>query len=263
MLVLLGMLFGAYLAPALTRTELHASKVDVLVRPITLDPLGVTRADQLISLDTEAVVVRSDSVLSAVKVILDNAVSVKDLRNKIAVSAVPGSQVLSVSFTGSSDNAERGAAAVAEAYLTQRAVEAGQVIEAERSQLEGQIGRTQDRFSELAGRIGELSRNDPQRVAVEAELNSAVNEGAALQLRLNALERVQIDPGKAVSRPTEPESTGLPRDAMALGGALTGMVLALGLTLVLDRVTPQLHRVRRPRAERLMDVVPAIEGEVS
>lgn len=259
--MLLGMLSGGFLAPALTRTELRTSKVDVLVKPITLDPLGVTRADQLISLDTEAVVVRSDSVLIAVKSILDDAVSVKDLRHKIAVSAVPGSQVLSIRFTGSSENAQRGVAAVAEAYLTQRAVEASRVIEAERSQLEGQIRRTQDRFSELAGRIGDLARNDPQRVAVEAELNSAVSEGASLQLRLNALERVQIDPGKGVSRPTEPESTGLPGGAMALGGALTGMVLALGLTLILDRVSPQPHPARRPRGDRLIDAVPAIEGE--
>jgi capsular exopolysaccharide synthesis family protein len=251
---------GAGLGYSLASTPMYSAAAEVLVRPLSLDPLD-TGTDEL-SMETEREVVLSMAVGEIVARRL-GAPSPQALLEHVEVEIPTESRVLEIIYSDPDpDRAWRAAGAFAEAYLqfrTRQAVNSALRV----------MSDIQRRIEALEGELEAINEVIAAETPGSAEHQNAVFRREVIAARLTVLETQQasistpsLDPGSVIGRrrPTEPSSPGYLLN-LALGlffGGFIGVVAAF----IRDRMDDRIRGTReleRSASAPILATVPTVQ----
>lgn len=214
----------------------YESRSVVQVKPIdqSTDERGRTRE---VDTTSEAQRLRSTEVAARAAEIMGTGATPGELLGAMAVTAVPDSSVLEISWTGTTpEEAQKGAQAFAKAFLSDRLQRGQEQYKTEAASLRDQIVklRQQDQVQtrQLARSAG------AEAAAVRAERQLTRNQLSALSERLTAttIAAANIDPGSIVTNAEKPGSAATPKATLYLpGGLAIGLLLGLVTAVVRDR----------------------------
>lgn len=202
---------------------------------MTVEPLT---ADGQVSMETEQVIVTSNSVLERALPELPRF-SLQSLKQAVTVVVPRNSNALQI--TASADRpatAARAANAVAEAYRDNRIDSAHNADAAAIQDLTGRIGA-------LQSKLAVLPKNSPDAASLRSELTT-------LQDQVTALDAHTIYPGELVSRATRPTSPSTQSLAVFVtGGLVLGLIAGFFLAVLVDRVRVEMAIAAAKQARRI------------
>lgn len=243
MFVVTGLLIGLALAVGQPREFSAVSRVALTPQESVAAPEDAPQALLLVSLDSDAQLLESTSVLGAAAATLDWHVTAVGLTNGLIVSAVPNSRVLIVRYDNPvATRAIDGCNAIVTAFLKARAAAAGQRSATARASLEQQISDVSAQLFALqatASAPGENVLADQlQRAALNAQLED-------LRINLAQLPSETSDPGIVVS-PARQRGSG--QRSMATATVTSGILLGLIVGLLSGRLSDFRTSARRRQA---------------
>jgi uncharacterized protein involved in exopolysaccharide biosynthesis len=258
-LVVTGLVLGLVFAISQPVVYSAVSRIALTPQEAVAAPEPDVGAPRLVSLDSDAQLLASTSVLAAAAASLSFPATADALAEELIVSAVPNSRVLIVRLEDSvAAHALEATDAIVTAFLTARAAAAESRSSAARASLTTQIDDVTERLVELQGGAGTGSISFLADQLEERQLNAQLDD---LRAALAALPTAEADPGLVVS-PARQRGAG--QRPMAAGtvaaGVLLGLVSGLGLAWLSDRSRPRRLRTRadaRPGAGRARHVLPS------
>jgi Mrp family chromosome partitioning ATPase len=217
----------------------YVATCDVLVLPLRTDLTQTSNSGSVavVNLDTEAQLVRSAQVLSAVRAELGPLRTTAQLADDVRVTAPASTTILSLGFPASSPaEARRGALAFAHAYLASRTVEGKEVIDARKRSLQVNIDALQTELQRVAP-TAEFSDNPVDQALAEARRDVLMRQLNSVTSKLQRLATTPLEPGQIIREPalpTRPESP-VP-ELVGPSGVMAGILVGLGLAGVRERL---------------------------
>ncbi len=258
-ILLVGAMAGLFAAIAITAIQprSYTATTSVLVRQVGPD------TSARVNLDTEAQLVHSAVVASQAKQLMRSSETTTDLLDAVSVQVPPNSQVLEVAYEASKPEASQaGSHAFAQAYLDVRAATAKRNLDTQVAALRQQIADLNKQLTPLAGKLGTLPANSPERQRAEAELGVLTNQLSSLNSRLSPLLATTVDPGAIISDATLPTKPTSPNKMLNLASGLgAGLLLGFALALLLDRLDTRVRRVRDLEERIGLQVLLAVPGK--
>lgn len=217
-----------------TRPVVYTGQAEVLVDP-GQSSSGL-RADQLVSVETEARLIASASIAAIARRQMEGQVSIPILLEHVSVESTPESLVLDISFTASTPRlAADWANAFAEAYLSYRRDRAEEALAEERGVLEQMMDElaiqrdAENEFLESATPGSLESRNAESRRDI---LNNRI---AIVAAQLTQIP-VTVHPGEVILPATPPTAPSSPKHPINLAlGLFLGLFTGIGAAFVRDR----------------------------
>jgi Mrp family chromosome partitioning ATPase/capsular polysaccharide biosynthesis protein len=223
--------------------EFRAS-TSVLVLPTDRN---ATNNNDGINLDTEAQLVTStDTAVAAAEILDEPSSQAQELAEQVAISVPPNSDILDITFTGSSAaEARAGSAAFAQAYLAQREAAAETARSAEQEGLQTRIDELGTQLDDALGAVSRLEEGSAGRRRASAQANLLNNQIAGLTSQLNQISTANSTPGRVVTEATAPTSQSGPDPLVVLAaGAVLGLLLGAGVAGLRNRAD---DAIRRPQ----------------
>ena len=240
-LALTGMALGV--AAGLRRAEAHTANASILISPLDGNPYYPSgRGDDLINLETEAQLLASDPVATAVAERLGDPGEPADLLDGLAVRVPPNTQILNIAYTARSDAiAVQRAQGFAEAYLDFRKKRSEDVARAKTERIQSQINNQNKSLSTLVTRANR--ETDPARkVLLQEQIGSVTTQIGELQAQLAELQTGAVDPGQVITPASIVGQSTLRALLMyAVVGTMLGLVLALAAVIIRARSENRIH----------------------
>jgi succinoglycan biosynthesis transport protein ExoP len=212
----------------------------VLISPLDGNPYSTNgRGDDLTNLQSEAALVQADTVEQVVRQKLRSAD-----RSRVSVTVPPNTQVLQISYTGSSATAARdGAQAFANGYLTYRTQRAQSVLDARANKLREQEKKVQQELATATKRLTTASAT--QKSFFRQRITAYNNQLGVIDEQNNDIAATPVNPGSVIT-PAQPPSGSLTTRAATFGGAglAVGLFAGLLIALALERSDRRLRDVR-------------------
>ncbi|QIG44397.1 hypothetical protein G5V58_17875 [Nocardioides anomalus] len=228
---------GGYLYAG-SQVPVYTSTSRVLVDPSVGNPYvpspSSVRQDELASLETEAQVVRSEEVLSAVLPQFPG-LSLGALQRNVQVVIPPNTQVLDITFASEQQNLTQPVAdAVAKAFLANRARRSDEVNQTRISRVES---RTNAVMEDLRRATADAQSDNAATALYNEQLSGALrNELVSLRAQRTALENSESPTGDVIGPAGAGKSAeGLTATVVPLGVALVGLALGCLLAVLLER----------------------------
>lgn len=249
-----GLSGAAAVAWARHRQGEHVATAVIMLHPLegnAYSPGG--RGDDLVNLETEAQVLRSDAVARAVLDQLGAKGQPSDLLAAVSVVVPPNTQLLQITARGSDDmTAVARASAFADVYLRFRRSRTESAVYERTSRLEELVSLREGERDAALKRLDKLAAAAPERELIEQQVQEVVVQISSLRAQLAAAQAVGLDPGQLVT-PGQVVSAGPWADPVR-----SGLVAAcLGALLVLSVAVA---RARRPADLGLTDLAEGGEG---
>lgn len=219
-------LMGAY---SFSKAPMYTAQTTVIVQPAATSL--TYRPDQLVSLDTEARIVRSAPVATLAKEALGWELSIPMLLKRVDVEITPDTLVLDIFFTdGQPADAAAGADAFAKAYLKYKTDRAVDAAVAQRSQVQTTIDGLVDRREKLDRALDNSIPGTTVYQDAQTERDSVNGNIAVLESQLASISTA-TDPGEIILPATPPAAPSSPKHPLdiAMGfffGAFVGVILA-------------------------------------
>jgi capsular polysaccharide biosynthesis protein/Mrp family chromosome partitioning ATPase len=233
----------------LTTSKTYTATTSVLVKPTgpAVVPSNATSsvvAKTGINLDTEAQLVKSQSVSTAAGQLLKSPLTWRKLAENVTVTVPPNTTVLDISYdAGRAKGAAAGAQAVATAYLKYRVADADRSAKLARSVVQQQINQLLVQLQTTTAKIASLPTNSPDRALAQANQSALVSQISTQQGQLAQLAAPSNDVGSIVSAAAIPGKASTPVLPLDLAsGLMLGLLVGLALALFRDRAD---HRIRR------------------
>jgi capsular exopolysaccharide synthesis family protein len=223
-------LVGAY---SFTRTPVYTGHAAVVVTPPDSTSF---RPDQLVSLDTEARIVKSAPVARIAERTLQFPLTITKLLDRVNVTTSPDSLVLDVFFDDPSPHqAAAGANAFANAYLEYKVEQAESAsadkrtqIQARLTELESSLNVVEHQISEAQSGSAKMADLQTQRETLNAQIGVLTTQLASIATDLN--------PGEILLGADVPTSPSSPKHALNLAlGLFAGLFLGGVAAFVRDR----------------------------
>jgi hypothetical protein len=225
----LGALLGQRLASASTATA------TILVNPLDGNPFSTRGSgDDLINLETEAQLVRSEEVGTLVQREIGGGVTVAELLQDVEVTIPPNTQILQIDYdAASADEAARRAQAFADNYLAYRQSRAEGLITNQTRRIDEQIAQRSQEQTDLARRLNKADPDSTQANVLRVQLEAVTTQLNQLQARSAELQAGSTNPGQIVTPAAVPP--------VGLFGswplyALVGLLLGLATGALLARL---------------------------
>ena len=251
-LAALGTALGA--AAGLRRAESHAAGASILVSPLTGNPFSPGgRGDDLLNLETEAQLMRSDVVARAVAAkIGDRVTSTAGLLTGLDVSVPANTQILTIEYTADSDIVAVGRAqGFAEAYLDYRQARAEQVVKSRTERIQDQVDSQNKTLSNLVARSN-VETNVANRNLLREQINGVTTQIGQLQAQVAELQTGSVDPGDVITPAAVVGGSPLGVVSLyALAGLLAALAIGLGVVVVRARAENRIHYADDIRASGL------------
>lgn len=185
----------------------HEATAAVLVSPLEGNPFSPSGSgSELVNLETEAQLVRSDAVAADVIADLDLALTPPELLEDISVEVPPNTQILQITARHeSAAEAQTRAQAVADSFLQFRQDRARTAAGIRADQLTEQISEQQQELDARTTRLGDLDPNSGRAVLLRQQVVEATTQLGELRAQLAALQATRADPGEVVTPATLPE----------------------------------------------------------
>ena len=212
----------------------------VLISPLDGNPYSTNgRGDDLTNLQSEAALVQADAVEQVVRQKLRGAD-----RSRVSVTVPPNTQVLQITYTGSSATAARdGAQAFANGYLTYRTQRAQSVLDARSNKLREQEKKVQQELATATKRLTAASAT--QKSFFRQRITAYNNQLGVIDEQNNDIAATPVNAGSVIT-PAQPPSGSLTTRAAMFGGAglAVGLFAGLLIALALERSDRRLRDVR-------------------
>lgn len=242
--VLLGVLAAGVFTAAQPRS--YTSSTQVLVTPTGVNDDAVvanarTRAE--INLDTEAQLLTSTAVVQAAAEMLNTDLTLPQLADRVRASVPPNTEVLTITFTGSTPRAaQAGADAFAVSYLDNRRQAAADQLAGRQATRRAQVETLTTNLKEVSAGFAALPPNSLDRSVAEAQISSLSAQIAVLTAESDGLSESALTPGRTITEanlPVTPSSPVVPTNLA--GGGMLGLLVGCGMAL---------YRHRRDRSLR-------------
>ncbi len=236
----LGLVVGLIAAELVTHHYTSTASVVVTPTGVQQDVNNANgRTQDVINLDTEAQVVRSDAVAARVRRALQARESLATLNRRVSVTVPANTTVLRISYTaGSPRRAAAGARAYATSYLAVRAAMATRLLRSQEAAVRKQIASI---AGELTLRNALTPGTTPRERSLRAlRYKGLATQSSALAKQLSALSTTVVTPGSVIAGATTP-SGGPAWLLFLLSGAMIGLLLGAGGAVVRDRTDPLLR----------------------
>lgn len=237
----LGVLLVALGAVAGTAWASYAGREHVATATILLHPLEGNayspggRGDDLVNLETEAQVLRSDAVAQAVLRRLGSSGTPAGLLARVSVVVPPNTQLLEISVRADDDaTAAERASAFAGVYLAFRQSRTESSIFGRTSRLEELVKVREGERKAALDRLERLSPAAPERRLLEQQVQEIVVQIGSLRAQLATAQAIGRDPGQVVT-PGHVASPGPMADPLTMALVGGGATLLLGLAVVVVR----------------------------
>jgi Mrp family chromosome partitioning ATPase/capsular polysaccharide biosynthesis protein len=226
---------GGLLLPASAKAT-----ATVLISPLDGNPYSTDgRGDDLTNLQSEAALVQADAVEQVVK----QKFRAAD-RSRVSVTVPPNTQVLLITYTGSTATAARdGAQAFANGYLAYRAQRAQDVLNARSAKLREQEKKIQQDLATATKRLAAAPAG--QKSALRQRITAYNNQLGVLDEQNNDIAATPVNAGSVIT-PAQPPSGSLTTRTAMFGGAglAVGLFAGLLISLALERADRRLRDVR-------------------
>jgi capsular polysaccharide biosynthesis protein len=202
------------------------------------------RTQEVINLDTEAQIVKSDAVAARVRRALHASAPLATIERRASVVVPPNTTVLRISYTaGSPRHAAAGADAFANAYLAVRASLANSVLQSQEAAVRNQMTSVENELKAQASQTGGTTAQGSLRAL---RYKALAAESAALAKQLSALSTTVISPGTVISGASAPVGS-RSRTALlfVLSGLMIGLLLGAFGAVARDRTDPTLREPRQ------------------
>jgi capsular exopolysaccharide synthesis family protein len=226
---------GAAAAYSFTRVPVYTAQSEVLVLPAS--STTQFRPDQLVSLDTEARLVRSAPVAQMALESLGWPVDIAYLLKRTSVETTPDTLVLDISYTSREPGrAAAGADAFANAYLAYKQQRAEAADLAVRQGIQDQIDRLQKQRAQLDQLIGELPPGSAELQDAQEERDTVSGQIAVFSSQLASVPPV-ADPGEVILPASPPLAPSSPKHPLNLAlGVFLGVFVGVVLAFIRDRL---------------------------
>ena len=231
--------FGLMFGYSKLQTPMYTGRTKVLVNP----PLGTEASSpgRVISMDTEAQVLKSGPVAVAATKILGSKLPVATLLKRVSVQTSPDNYIMNVAYSDPSPvQAALGANAFAKAYVDYKTAQAQAQLEQQEGTIASSIGHLQQRQHDLNALLDTRTRGTPEYRNTQDQLDQVGVQLGVLVSSLAAIPQF-VNPDQIIlqaSAPGAPSSPKIPLNS-AIGlvlGLFLGVVLAFVLDLSDDRV---------------------------
>jgi capsular polysaccharide biosynthesis protein len=223
----------------------YTSTASVVVTPTDLQQdvnSANGRTQDVINLDTEAQIVKSDAVAARVRRVLHAHSSLAAIERRVSVTVPANTTVLRISYTaGSPGRAAAGAQAYATSYLAVRASTAKRVLRSQEAAVRKQIAVV---ANELTLRNTAPATSARQRSLRAVRYRALANESSALAKQLSTLATTVITPGNVIEGATVPSGGAGRWLLFLLSGAMIGLLVAAGGAAAADRTDMRFHEPR-------------------
>jgi capsular polysaccharide biosynthesis protein len=240
--VAVGLVLGL-VAAALVRHD-YTSTASVVVTPtgVETDINNVNgRTQDVINLDTEAQIVKSDAVAARVRRVLQAHTSLAAIERRVSVTVPANTTVLRISYTGGSPHdAAVGAQAYATSYLAVRGLTATRLLRKQETAVRNQMASVAADLAVPSAGTGTSGRGASERAV---RYRALATESNALAKQLSVLTTTVVTPGSVISGASTP-SGGSRRVLFLLSGAMLGLLLSAGIAVARERTDT---RLRDPR----------------
>ena len=218
------------------RAQGSTAEAVVLVAPLEGNPFSPEgQGEELVNLESEAQLVRSESVATLVARGLADPVAVDDLLRGVTVEVPVNTQILQIGYQAATPAvaAER-AQAFATRFLAYRQQRAESLIAGRRERVASQIEAESRRLSRVVGQLPDAG-SPAERTLLQGRADAGAAQIAALRGQLAELSVGSLDPGQIVTPATADDAGAGP--PLALLGGAAGALLGLlaGTALVLAR----------------------------
>ncbi|GGO75245.1 hypothetical protein [Nocardioides deserti] len=217
---------GAGLWWGLQQQSVHRASAVVLVNPLEGNPFSPDgRGDELVNLETEAQLVRSDTMGDLVGRALDE--DSRTLLGDLSVSVPPNTQLLEITAEGATaDRAGLRAQAFAETYLAFRRTRTESARFDRAAELEERIRDREAEHAALSEQLDKATPRSSQAAVLTQQIVNLSVQADELRAQLGATQGLNPDPGQIVT-PAVAARSGLPGGLVtaALLGALAGAAL--------------------------------------
>ena len=199
-----------------------------------------------VNMDTEAQVVRSLPVASAVKEVLGSPLTPAQLASRVQVTIPPNTTILDIGYTAAgAGEAQGGAQAFADAYLAYRTSQAEQKVAAQIKVLDQQAADVAAQTQSLNTQLAGLEPGSPRRDTAEQTMRGLRTRARWIDEQLLPLETAQTDAGSVLVSAPRPSAPASPNRVLVMGSSIVLMLL-LGFSVVWWRDRKQ-GRIRAGR----------------
>lgn len=219
----------------------YSATASVKVEPVVADRYaGNINVSNIISMQTEMQVVQSTSVAALAADTL--GIDMRTVRHSIAVSSPQDTQVVDITYSaGSPAAAVRGAATVADSYLTYS------------KQSKQAVAKTQ--YAEVLKNIDEVQK----QIAVKSTTALQTQLDVLVQSRRSLESLLANTAGEIINKPVEPTSPASPKPLVAIPAGL-GLGAILGLALAVLWPARSRRRLTAPVPPRASGAVAPQHG---
>ena len=248
-------LLGAAAAAAYSfrRTPVYESSTSVLVRAITTNAFDPgQRIDQQLNMFNQRQLAQSQPVAEVAVRSLGTTATPAQLLEHVKVDVPANSQILRIHYRDTVPlSAQRGADAVAKAYLAFREADARAQAKASQTSLQKDVLRLQKQTADAEAAIKRADATASERQAASARLTALNNRIQPLLSQLNGFLALDFTPGTVIAGAALTDSPATPNHRLDVGiGLLVGLFIGVVLGFVRDRTDDRL-RGREDLAERL------------
>jgi capsular exopolysaccharide synthesis family protein len=222
-------------AYSFTRTPVYTATAVVLVQPATSS--SQFRPDQLVSLDTEARLVKSEPVAEIAKETMGSALTTVELLKKVDVRVTPDTLVLDVAFTdGNAGEAADGANAFADAYLEYKKERAIAAAADDRKGIQDRIDELEQELADVDAQIDAAPPGSPEEQDAQRARDSITAQIAVLTSEFASSVVAETNPGEVILPAQAPTAPSSPKHVLNLAmGFLVGVFLGIVAAFVRDR----------------------------
>ena len=238
-----------------SRTPMYTSTAEVLIRPTLANPLESIPLDR-ISLQTEIRIATSAAVAEAARVRMDLQDGANPLLKNVAVTAPQDTQILEFAYSNpAAREAQRGAQALAEAYLGFKSDQAIESIAQHSATLQTSIDKLDREIRAMSREIARALEGSPEWEDLVHQRNAMETTRLAVQNQLATISTLSIDAGQVIQPAELPTSPSYPDHRLdLLLGVLLGLLLGAATAWVSER--------RRDRVESQTSLEAILEAPV-
>src|SRR4051812_21180325 len=240
--LLVGILLAgayAFLAP-----KSYRSKAVVEVKPVdvNLADIATSGLDKALSMANEQQVASSQDVANGAASAIGWAGTPQSLLKHVSVQNPTDTQLLEISFDADSGlEAQRGAAAMANAYIEYRRQQAQDYVSHQQEALNADIDKLN---AEINAALDQARQSKDKSVDQEAQQTKA-QDLQAISIdkgKLADLGSINTNPGSVIAAANDPNGQSSPRPKLDLAlGAFLGLIVGTGWALVDDRLDDSLR----------------------
>lgn len=232
--VLASVIVGALLAGGLLSVlpKAYGSTSSVLVEPTTSNTSqSDSRTVGAINMDTEAQVVKSIPVATAVKSATSSPLTAAQLAKRVNVNVPANTTILQITYQDSSaTEAQAIAQAFATSYLDFRNTQATDLATAQTQRLDKQAQSAQRAIAATNRKIASLDPTSPERAGAVQDLAQLRSRLKWIQKRLLPLQTPPSSAGSIIADATVNKAPVKPNKVL-VGGSSLGLCILLGLVL--------------------------------